>query len=126
MKYAMRNCPLNILVLLLSVLAFSAPSLAEGPAVRADSLADQTAKSGADTLSIEVSGLVCEFCARGLEKSFKKNKKEQVLNISVDMDSSVVSIDLTAGAEISDKDIRKIINDNGLSVVKIDRGKSSK
>ncbi len=68
---------------------------------------------------VRVKGMVCDFCARGLEKTFYKNKK--IKKVFVNLDSSLVSLDFKKGQSIPDTVISKIIKDNGVSVVKINR-----
>lgn len=66
------------------------------------------------SIYVDINGLVCDFCARALEKVFAK--KEQVESISVDLDSKVVTIHFNNDQSLGDIEIIKYINDAGYSV----------
>ena len=74
------------------------------------------------TVVVHVNGMVCDFCARGLEKVFKK--EDAVGNIIVSLEQGTITIQLKKGKELSDSLITKLVTDNGISVEGIDRGKS--
>ena len=67
----------------------------------------------------EVNGLVCDFCARAIEKVFKKRK--EVANISVDLSQGKITIWLNG--VIKDDALTKMINDSGYALVEIKRQK---
>jgi len=66
---------------------------------------------------VEVNGLVCDFCARALEKVF--SKQESVSGIDVNLDKKVITIDLKDNAQIEDAKIAQLVNDAGYSVIAI-------
>ena len=68
-------------------------------------------------IKVEVSGLVCEFCAKGLERSFKNIVK----NITVSLRKGLVILELFEQGDITDLKIIQLINDNGISVDSIIR-----
>ena len=70
-------------------------------------------------INIDVNGLVCEFCAVTIEKSF--NKKDEVKKIGVDLEQKKVFITFKDGENLSDQIIKNIIINNGYNVVKINR-----
>ncbi|MCB1720892.1 MAG: heavy-metal-associated domain-containing protein [Rhodospirillales bacterium] len=70
-------------------------------------------------IDVNVNGLVCDFCARALEKVF--GTREEVNAISVDLNNHLVAIDLKEGANIDDEEITKLITDSGYNVVDITR-----
>ena len=72
-----------------------------------------------ETITAEVHGMVCEFCAVGLEKQFKKS--DQVKSIDVSLEAGTVKLVLKDGQEMDDERITKIINDNGINVASIKR-----
>lgn len=75
---------------------------------------------GADhSIVVEINGLVCDFCARALEKVF--GKREEVTGIDVNLDTKLVTIGFKKGADIDDATITKLITDAGYNVVKITR-----
>lgn len=73
----------------------------------------------AETAHVTVNGMVCAFCAQGLEKSF--GKMDSVDKINVDLDNMQVTIAVKSGKQLDDAAIKKAITDNGLDTVKIER-----
>lgn len=73
----------------------------------------------AETAHVTVNGMVCAFCAQGLEKSF--GKMDAVDKIDVDLDKMTVTIAVKDGKQLDDAAIEKAIKDNGLDTVKIER-----
>jgi len=71
-----------------------------------------------------VHGMVCEFCAIGLEKKF--NECEQVESIDVSLEDGTVSLVLKGGQKMDDAEITKIITDNGIAVANIERSLEQK
>mgnify|MGYP001158765624 CR=1 FL=1 len=74
-----------------------------------------------EILSVSVNGLVCDFCARSIEKLF--NKKESVENINVDLEKMLITIYLKKGEILNDDMIKQIITDSGYDVREINREK---
>jgi len=72
----------------------------------------------AKILVVSVKGMVCDFCARGIEKTFKRDSN--LLKIDVDLNSGMVLIAYKATAKIDESSIAMKIRDNGQEVVKID------
>lgn len=70
-------------------------------------------------INVSINGLVCDFCARALEKVF--SKRTEVSGIDVNLDTKIVTIGLKKGADIDDTTITKLITDAGYNVVKINR-----
>lgn len=69
---------------------------------------------------VDINGLVCDFCARALEKVFAK--QESVDSIHVDLDSKLVTIYFNNDPLLDDATITQYINDAGYSVEEIHRG----
>ena len=70
-------------------------------------------------LKISVNGLVCDFCARSIEKLF--SKKESVETIDVDLEKMLITIYLKNGKNLNNATIIKIVNDSGYDVTEINR-----
>ncbi|MCB9991015.1 MAG: heavy-metal-associated domain-containing protein [Rhodospirillales bacterium] len=70
-------------------------------------------------VEVHVFGLVCDFCARAVEKVFMK--REEVNGVNVDLDNFLVTIDLKDGADIDDETITELITDSGYTVNDITR-----
>lgn len=74
----------------------------------------------ADTVNVKVDGLVCDFCARALEKVF--GKRNEVEGIKVDLDKGNVMVAMKPGQTIDDATLTKLITDSGYNVRSIERG----
>jgi copper chaperone CopZ len=70
-------------------------------------------------IQIGVNGLVCDFCARALEKVFMK--RSDIAGIDVNLDDSRVIISLKDDADIDDETLRKLVTDAGYNVSGITR-----
>lgn len=68
----------------------------------------------------DVYGLVCDFCARALEKVF--GKQDEVERINVDLDNHLITIHFNQGQKLDDKTITRLINDSGYNVQEIRHG----
>lgn len=66
------------------------------------------------TVVADVDGLVCDFCARAIEKVFKK--KAEVESIDVNLDDKVIIIHMEKDQRLADETIREMIVDSGYSV----------
>jgi copper chaperone CopZ len=77
--------------------------------------------AAADTIKASVNGMVCGFCATGIEKTFKTQPEVQTVN--VDLAKRLVTIRTKEGQTIDDAKLRKLIGNAGYSVVAIAREK---
>jgi len=69
---------------------------------------------------VEVNGMVCDFCARAIEKVF--SKKDEVQSIDVNLDEGKIIITMKDKKTITDADLTKLITDSGYDVVEIKQG----
>jgi copper chaperone CopZ len=74
---------------------------------------------GAPDVVVKVNGLVCDFCARSLEKTFRKTGK--VSGVSVDLTAKEVKLKFAPGGALNDATIRKLVTDAGYAVVSLQR-----
>lgn len=74
---------------------------------------------GGAHIRVSVNGLVCDFCAVSMNKTF--SKKDGVAAVDVNLTSKIVRIDMKPGKDINDEDIKKGITDAGYTVVSIAR-----
>ena len=74
--------------------------------------------SYAVTQKIEVLGMVCAFCAQGLEKSFKS--EENVKDVFVSLENYFVLIESKDGKELNESLIKTIITEAGYDINKIE------
>ena len=70
-------------------------------------------------INIFVNGLVCDFCARSIEKIFKKD--DSVSDIEVNLEKMLITIYVNENKILNDKTIKKLINDSGYDVTEIYR-----
>ena len=78
-------------------------------------------KNDDNIVYVSVNGLVCDFCARSIEKMFEK--KEAVSRISVDLENMLITIFLRDNQKLNDETIIEIINDSGYDVTEVKRAK---
>ena len=71
----------------------------------------------AGTVEIGVDGLVCAFCVKGIEKSFRK--QDSVEDVKVDLDAKRVSVITKQGKVIGDDVIKQIVSDAGYNTTTI-------
>ena len=76
-------------------------------------------ESAGDLLTISVNGLVCDFCARSIEKLFMK--KESVLDIDVNLEKMLITVRLKESSNLDNQIIKQLIIDSGYDVVEINR-----
>jgi copper chaperone CopZ len=77
------------------------------------------ASSTAATIEMTVNGLVCAFCAQGIEKKLKKFPA--TTEVVVSLEQRLVAVSLKDGEDISDTDLRKALQDAGYTVKAISR-----
>lgn len=75
--------------------------------------------ASARTIEMDVNGLVCAFCAQGIEKSLKAFPATQAVFVS--LENRIVAVHLKDGTDIDDATLRKAITDAGYTVVAIRR-----
>lgn len=73
----------------------------------------------AETIHVGVNGLICAFCAAGIEHNFGNDKA--VKTVEVDLDNKMVTLTTDAPHTISDDQIKEVIADSGFTVTSIHR-----
>ena len=71
--------------------------------------------SGEQVAVVNVNGMVCDFCARGIEKTFMKSA--DVKKVDVDLEVGKVLIAYSSDTKISFEDIKEKITANGQTAV---------
>ncbi|MAJ80013.1 MAG: hypothetical protein CMK30_01585 [Porticoccaceae bacterium] len=66
---------------------------------------------------VSVNGMVCDFCARGIEKTFKRNA--EVRKVDVDLGRGKVLIAFSQGTSIDFEYISRKILENGQTATKL-------
>jgi copper chaperone CopZ len=105
-----RTLALTVALAAVSVSAAAQPTRNPPPPAAAPFVSDA---------EVSVNGLVCDFCAQALDKSFKR--RAEVSAIRVDLTTKVVSIDFKPDATLDDATIRRIITNAGYNVTAIRR-----
>ena len=72
-------------------------------------------------IEVLVNGLVCDFCARSIEKTF--SKEDIVESVNVDLEKMLITIFVKGNGDLNDDIVIKLINDSGYDVSKIYRVK---
>jgi copper chaperone CopZ len=83
------------------------------------SLAGAPAWAGQKEVMVAVKGMVCGFCAQGIEKKFKS--ESAVDKIKVSLGEKRVKLTLKDGQNIADEKIKTILAESGYNVEKIER-----
>jgi len=73
----------------------------------------------AATIEMHVNGLVCAFCAQGIEK--KLRKFSATADVLVSLEQRLVAVALKDGQDIPDAELRKALTNAGYTVTTIER-----
>ena len=68
---------------------------------------------------VAVNGLVCDFCAQAIDRSFRR--RPEVNDVRVDLTAKLVSIDFKPNQNIDDNTIRQIVTNAGYTVTAVNR-----
>ena len=77
----------------------------------------------AKTIEMDVNGLVCAFCAQGIQKTLKAFPATEAVYVS--LENRIVAVQLKDGSDIDDATLRKAITDSGYTIVAIRRTDAS-
>ena len=77
------------------------------------------AQASAGTIEMKVNGLVCGFCAQGIEKTLRKNPA--TADVVVSLENRLVAVATREGEDISDEELRKALTASGYDVKVIER-----
>jgi copper chaperone CopZ len=75
----------------------------------------------AETITTTVHGMVCAFCATGIEKTFRK--QSEVATVKVDLPKKRVVITTKPGKTLSDEKIKEVVTYSGYKMGEIVRTK---
>ena len=75
----------------------------------------------AETIKTTVNGMVCAFCATGIEKTFRK--QPEVATVKVDLPTKLVTITTKPGKTVSDAKIKEVVTYSGYTMGRIVREK---
>ena len=98
---------INIAILFFLLFALSSPVMASADEI------------SANNVRVEVNGLVCAFCARGIRNTF--NREEATADVLVSLENRLVAVEFKPGHDLSDEVITRLLTDAGYNVVAITR-----
>ena len=75
--------------------------------------------AAATTIELTVNGLVCGFCAQGIEKTLRKNPATS--DVFVSLENRLVAVTTKPSTDIADDVLRKALQDAGYDVKAIVR-----
>lgn len=75
--------------------------------------------ASAATIELTVNGLVCGFCAQGIEKTLRRNAATD--DVFVSLENRLVAIATKSETDIADDVLRKALKDAGYDVKEIAR-----
>ena len=78
-----------------------------------------TSVASAGTIEMKVYGLVCAFCAQGIEKTLRKNPATG--DVVVSLENKLVAVATRPGQDIGDAELAKALTDAGYDVKSIER-----
>lgn len=92
------------LSILMAAQAFAVePAKMQGPS--------KSAQAKSNELRVGVKGMVCAFCAQGIEKKFKAQKEVESLKVS--LENKYVELKFKDGQRLSNEKITEILKDAG-------------
>lgn len=78
-----------------------------------------SASARATTIEMNVNGLVCAFCAQGIEKQLRKFPA--TADVVVSLEQKLVAVSLRDGQDIPDAELRRALTNAGYTVKAIER-----
>lgn len=79
--------------------------------------------AAADTIEMKVYGLVCGFCAQGIEKTLRRNPATE--DVVVSLENKLVAIATREGQDIPDAELTQALTEAGYDVKGITRTQRS-
>jgi len=79
--------------------------------------------ANAATIEMEVNGLVCAFCAQGIEKKLRAFPATS--DVVVSLEERLVAVSTKEGQDIGDDELRRALTDAGYTVIGIRRADES-
>ena len=80
-------------------------------------LAEQ--EKGAE-VTVILNGLVCDFCARAIEKTLAK--QPEIADMNIDLTDKELTIIMNPGQNLSDKELTELVQNAGYGVDEVVRG----
>lgn len=86
-------------------------------------LFSNTALAATQTLKVTVNGMVCAFCAQGIEKKIRALNETQ--DVYVNLKQRIVAVELKDGKTLSNDILKSLIKDAGYDVTTIEMSEHS-
>jgi hypothetical protein len=102
--------------------ALDAAAKDEQAAHKTDAALRSAVADGGELIVVDVLGVVCDFCATAMNKTFAKRK--EVAATYVDLDKKSLSIVTKPGAALDDKTIDKLVKKSGYKLSGVKRGET--
>jgi copper chaperone CopZ len=77
------------------------------------------ALAGTSNINVSIKGMVCSSCAKKMETKFKA--QDGVQNVSVDLKKGMVKVTMKDGKNLTDEQIKALVDDQDYSVAAIKR-----
>jgi copper chaperone CopZ len=77
-------------------------------------------EAGGSLVTAEVNGMVCDFCATAMTRTF--GRRDEVAAVHVDLDAKVLQVVVKAGESLTDETIRDLVMRAGYETTAIRRG----
>lgn len=89
------------------------------PLAIAQSETTKTVMTETTMLTVNVKGMVCDFCARAVTKVFSKN--DAIDGVHVDLDNGEIHVGLKPGMSLSDDAVETLVKKSGYALISVDR-----
>jgi copper chaperone CopZ len=76
-------------------------------------------KASESAALVRVNGMVCDFCVRAVQQTFRK--QAEVASVAVDLDQKIVRIGFKPGKTLPEAKIRDLIKRSGYAFVSLER-----
>ncbi len=83
---------------------------------------DQALADGGAPVVVEVLGVVCDFCAKAMNKTF--GRRDEIKAVYVDLDKKTLNLVMASADAMTDADIDKLVVRSGYKTKAIHRGDS--
>ena len=72
------------------------------------------ASAAGNTVELTVDGMVCSFCAQGIEKKLRENSATD--DVFISLEHHIVAVSMKGKQSISDAELTKVLTEAGYSV----------
>ncbi|MHA7872088.1 MAG: heavy-metal-associated domain-containing protein [Hyphococcus sp.] len=84
---------------------------------------DAALAAGGEAVVVDVLGVVCDFCAKAMNKTF--GKRDEVAAVYVDLDTKTLNLVMRPAMTLSDDRIRELVTKAGYKTAAIRRGETA-